>query len=236
MVKRVALTRPAYTGRGYLKSTVVEDPAQGREAPLPPPPFREREREGAPRRTRVEIEEKNTEAPDSDSVLKLANQLSPADRKALLDKLALQHGLESTPAASDRELNMWTEAIHDALQEALGSSAGADVGFLVVRRTVGARSAWAPVTEFMELSRLSELTVTEKRQAYRLLAQLLVDHARFVARKSGAPLGPKLVGSCAGSIRGVFENSFPGYLQAGLARVVARQVVARGRNPEHFLE
>lgn len=81
----------------------------------------------------------------------------------------------------------------------------------------------------MTSSKLSELRVVERQAVYNLLAELLVEHAGYVARKSGAPLGPKLIGQCTGSLPGVFEASFPGYLAAGLAPILARQMAPRSR-------
>jgi hypothetical protein len=69
--------------------------------------------------------------------------------------------------------------------------------------------------------------VVERGSVYRMLAALLVDHARSISDFTGAPLGPKLVGSCTGNIAGVFEKAFPGYVRAGLAKIAARQLVTR---------
>jgi hypothetical protein len=78
----------------------------------------------------------------------------------------------------------------------------------------------------MRSSKLGELQVNVRQAVYRTLGRLLVEHAHEVSRRSGAPLGPKLVGQCVGNLPGVFERSFPGYLAAGLAPVVARQMQA----------
>ena len=76
--------------------------------------------------------------------------------------------------------------------------------------------------QFLQQSGLSACTVNERQQAYHILAELVVQHARYVARKSGAPLSPKLVANCMPNLPGVFEDAFPGYLEAGVAAMVAK--------------
>ena len=164
------------------------------------------------------------EKPKLQELLRMAEGLPAEERQQILDHLALK--AQVTDPASIRDLEMWSGAIYEALQEALGASAGAMGGPMVIRRAVAVPSVWKPVDVFMKASKLSDLQVRERQSVYRLLAQLLVDHARFVAKRSGAPLSAKLVGNCAGSISGVFEGAFPGYLQAGLAPIVARRLAA----------
>lgn len=225
MVKRAILTRPKYEREPYLR---IRDPQKQNEglsgksgSPLP----LYRGEEGDPFPTRPRTSEKK-EASTADELLALVEKLPAEDRRLLLDKLALKQSEEEAPRASDRELNLWSAAVHDALNEALGSEDRGEVGLFVVRRQVGSRSAWIPIVDFMRSAKLADLTVAERQSIYSMLAKLLVDHASQVAQRSGAPLGPKLVSACAGSIRGVFERSFPGYLRAGLAPVVARQMKA----------
>ena len=219
MVKRV-VARPLYARPGYSRTVTANptvDSIQKRET------SRERVERDPPTISRIggSPASLGTGTVELQNLLNLADQLKPKDRKELLDRLALQHGLEVAPTASDRDLNMWSEAVHCALEESLGGEMGAGVGVLAIRRLVGARSAWAPVSEFMRTSKLSDLTVMERQSCYGMLAKLLVDHARYVARQSGAPLGPKLVSPCAGSIRGIVDRAFPGYLAAGLLHVIA---------------
>lgn len=221
MVKRV-VARPLYTRPGYSRTVTANPTVDSIQKRMT---SRERDQRNPPTPIGVGIgvspPSLGTGTVELQNLLNLADQLKPKDRKELLDRLALQHGLEVAPTASDRDLNMWSEAVHCALEESLGGEMGAGVGVLAIRRLVGARSAWAPVSEFMRTSKLSDLTVMERQSCYGMLAKLLVDHARYVARQSGAPLGPKLVSSCAGSIRGIVDRAFPGYLAAGLLHVIA---------------
>lgn len=158
-------------------------------------------------------------------LVKQASLLSKVEQQELLDHLALQNQL-TAKANQSRDLDMWATAVGMALDETVGGSDGGSYGSMLVKRLLGSTSCWRPVEAFMVSSKLQELRVVERQAVYMLLARLLVDHAGYVARKSGAPLGPKLVGQCTGSLPGVFEQSFPGYLAAGLAPVIARQMGA----------
>jgi hypothetical protein len=155
---------------------------------------------------------------DPEEILK---GLDSTAKKELLDRLLLEQQM-NPDRGQDRDKDMWAAAVYRELSRIGG---GADGGLMpqgVIRKAVAVGTSWQHVESFMKNSRLAEMTVTEKQAVYYLLAQLLVEHARYVARNSGAPLGVKLVTQCTGNLAGVFENAFPGYLEAGLARVVAR--------------
>ena len=153
-----------------------------------------------------------------DALLTQAAALSASDRKKLLDELAMSTLKSSDEDARDKD--MWSVSVYEALQDALGTSGSLGVGPVVIKRLLSTVSAWTPVSDFMKVSRLSTLTVQERLAAYRMLAKLLVKHARRVARHSEVPLSPKLVTNCVGNLPGVFDENFPGYVRAGLARVV----------------
>lgn len=159
------------------------------------------------------------------SALDLVGGMSKAERQELLDRLALE-GVISAKSAANRDIEMWSGAVHSALGDAISSGGGENYGVGLVKRSLALPAFWRPVEAFMSASGLQELKVTERQQVYSLLARLLVDHALEVSRRSGAPLSPKLVGSCASNIASVFDQSFPGYAAAGLAHVVARQLAA----------
>jgi hypothetical protein len=76
-------------------------------------------------------------------------------------------------------------------------------------------------------SGLDKLKVVERQSVYMMLARLVIDKAKYVASSSNATLGPRLVGTCAANIAGVFDAAFPGYLASGLAHLVAKQLVAQ---------
>lgn len=160
-----------------------------------------------------------------EAILEQAKALTAKQRQELLDQLSLANQM-SRSAGDDRDLDMWATAVYSALTDRASSSASSGFGQLLVKRALAPTQNWRPVQSFMEESRLCELKVVERASVYHMLAELLVDHAQIVADRSGAPLGPKLVGSCAAGIAGVFDKAFPGYLRAGLAKVAARQLIS----------
>jgi len=168
--------------------------------------------------------EKNENA-TVDEILLKAKSLTAKQRQELLDQLSLSNQI-SRAADQDRDLEMWVGAIHSTLADAGSQGEGSAYGQMLIKRLLGLSQNWRPVQEFMQFSKLAELKVIERTSVYYLLAELVVNHARKISQRSGAPLGPKLVGSCATNIGALFEQSFPGYLQAGLAKIAARQQVA----------
>jgi hypothetical protein len=159
-------------------------------------------------------------------LLAKASTLTAKQRQQLLDQLALTSQM-TRRADQDRDLDMWAAAVYEALTATDAAQAEEGYGQLLVKRLLSPSPVWRPVQEFMRLAKLNELTVTERRSVYGLLADLLVKHAQVIADRSGAPLGPKLVGSCTVNIAGVFDKAFPGYVRAGLAKIAARQLVSR---------
>lgn len=163
-------------------------------------------------------------ANEVETILEQAKTLTAKQRQELLDQLSLANQMTRS-AGDDRDLDMWATAIYGALTNTAASSGSSGFGQLLVKRALAPTQNWRPVQSFMEESRLCELKVVERASVYHMLAELLIDHAQIVADRSGAPLGPKLVGSCAAGIAGIFDKAFPGYLRAGLAKVAARQLV-----------
>ena len=150
-------------------------------------------------------------------------KLSVAEQKELLDRVAAQALLEQTAKRADRDVAMWAEAVYRAYCSAVGGPGAAGVGAQVFRRLLGAASAWQPVEQFMSSAKLLELPVVDRQAVYNMLADLLVQHTRSVARYTGAPFSVKLISGQTVHVAGLFDNAFPGYLEAGLAHVVARR-------------
>lgn len=161
--------------------------------------------------------------PTLDQLLELANKLTETDRKQLLDQLALRQ--QKQPNRDDRDLNMWATAVYDALVASFGGGEAIGLGPLPLRKLLSATTAWGPVEGFMKQARFNELQVVERQAIYGKLAQLLVRHARTVARYADVPLSAKLVANCAPKIAGLFDAAFPGYLASDLALMVARQII-----------
>lgn len=157
-----------------------------------------------------------------EEALAFTDRLSPADRKTLLARLALAE--QTAKQGTGRDLDMWAQAVYEALVQAVGTEAGAGQGPALLKRSLGLPAAWAPVVAFMEASKLRGLTVTERQSVYALLAKMVIQNARFISRKSGAPMSAKLVSNCATHVASLFDNAFPGYVASGLALMVARQL------------
>lgn len=160
-----------------------------------------------------------------DQLLEQLAALSPTDQKVFLDRAAANRLLVAEKPA-DREIGMWSVAVYEAYCAAVGVGGAAGVGPLVVRRLLGASTPWSAVQSFMTSSRLHELPVTDRQAVYVLLADLLVRHTRSLARHVGAPFSPKLLASCTSNISALFDEQFPGYVEAGLVKFVARQMHA----------
>lgn len=229
------LRRPGYVG---LSRTSVEDSEKDEKTPenlprktLPTPPTLPREGVGGGLRAAGQAgmhapmrEGAPACANEVEALLEQAKHFTAKQRQELLDQLSLANQMTRS-AGDDRDLDMWATAVYDALTNCAASSEASGFGKLLVKRALAPTQNWRPMQSFMQESRLCELKVVERASVYHMLAELLVGHAQVVADRSGAPLGPKLVGSCAAGIAGVFDKAFPGYLRAGLAKIAARQLV-----------
>lgn len=217
--KRVIITRPRYHQPSLARNgaRVYIENTPRKNLPTPPPSPEGRGEGGG---LRVPMREGNV----VDEILATASQLTAKQRQELLDQLSLVNKMTRS-ADQDRDLDMWATAVHSALTDCVADGDGSAYGRMVVKQSLAATQNWRPMQEFMEVSRLNELKVVERQSVYHLLADLLVQHARGIASRSGVPLGPKLVGNCAHGIAGVFDQAFPGYVRAGLAKIAARQLV-----------
>ncbi len=228
-MKRVTLSRPT-RGAGvvaYVAPKNNKKNAQSKEAPISPSKGGINIGGFLPM-AGTEVEKK--EATDLDSLLKLADQLKPADRKQLLARLALADG--NANVGSERDIDMWAQAIYAGLVAAIGHQDGAGQAPMVIKRTMAARSAWGPVADFMASSKLDTLKVVERQAVYGMLAKLVIEKAAYVSQKSGAPLSAKLVSNLTPNIAAIFDGAFPGYLQSGLVRVIAKRLTSGYTPPD----
>lgn len=160
-----------------------------------------------------------------EKVVGLAQTLTVAERKKVLDSLSL--GIDETKL---RDIDMWVNKIYEICQHKEHSSV---VGFgpALLKSHVGAKVSWQPVADFMETTGLQKLKVVERQSIYKLLASLVVDDARRVARNADIPFSPKLIAGRAAYVGSLFDNSFPGYLQAGggsvLPLAIARLFISK---------
>ena len=151
-----------------------------------------------------------------DDILGLTAELSAAARKELLARLALAES--GRTSAQDRDLNMWSQAVYDALVKVQGTSVP---GPAVIKKLVGVSAAWEPLRDFMTATKLQDLAVVKRQSVYVLLARLVVEEAEDFCKWAKAPLGPKIVATRCRHVAGTFNKSFPGYIQAGLVSLVA---------------
>lgn len=217
----VVARRPIVASSGGPKTQLSQGTIKGD----PLPPFREEE--GSPILPRTPTKKNEQEL--IQQAKDLVGLLDPAQKKRLLDELALEQLSTSATKTPDqaRNLDMWATAVYEAFSAALGGSTATGIGPVLVRRTMAQQSVWAPVESFLEVSRLGELSVQERLGIFRMLAQMLVSHSRKVARYGKVPVSIKLVGNNTGNLAGLFEDAFPGYLAAGMARIVARMASAK---------
>lgn len=149
--------------------------------------------------------------------------LEVSEQKRVIDELVLIHESRGRNAAEDRELDIWCSRVLAALQRAMGAAEASGVGLYLVKRTVGTRSCWHPVRDFVA-AHCQDYSAIERGSVYALLADLLVQYCQRLARRHDMPLGLKLISQHSGNIAGIFDAAFPGYAQAGMtAFVLGRQ-------------
>lgn len=153
------------------------------------------------------------------SVVEVLKQLTGEQKKELLGLLALD-AADAASGADDRDLRMWSDAVAEEIADVTHTS----VGPMLVRKAMAPKASWSVVRELVDAAGAAKpLTVQERQSMYHLLAGVLVSHANYVAKASGAPISVKLVGNCVTNLPGLLDDAFPGYLHAGLMPLVVRQ-------------
>lgn len=148
--------------------------------------------------------------------------LDDSSRERVLSAVLAAQALQGPQKT--RELELWTDAVAEALVQALGGPGVAAFAPMVIKQTVGTRAAYGPVKRLCETIGLHRLTPARQMSAYRLLARLLIGYAR----QTKVPLSPKLLANCCANIAAVFEEQFPGYIQSGLG-MLPFNLEAQGR-------
>lgn len=160
----------------------------------------------------------------------LVLELSPADKKQLLDFTALQL-LGEHESGQTRDLDQWALAVYEAIVATIGTQGGGMAGPLPIKRLLAARASWAPVESFARVAGFNKMKVPERLAAYRLLAQLLVQRSQEVARAVRAPLTAKMVANNTGDLAAIFDAHFPGYMRSGLAAMLFRRATTARNEP-----
>lgn len=207
---RVSLTRPKRSASSPSFSSTNRTPAQDRGGSTPS--IEGGTTPGCP------VEPKDRKQ----LLLEQIKQLPAEEREEFLALLSLDVKSTST---QDRDADLWSSAVHTALQNALGSTlSGSAASPLVVHRTVATREILVGLRGFIKRAGLEREQVTARFAVYRLLADLAVNRASEVAKATGAPMSPKLIANCATNMAGLFDAAFPGYLRSGLASVVVNRL------------
>lgn len=216
--KKVVLTRPTYTRAPVKRSAVPLNLGKDEES-MTRDSGRHTLTTHTPLRGGVVCCSASIPEGGVESVVELVRKLNDVQKKELLALLALD-ATEQVSGSDDRDVRMWSEAVADELADVTHTS----VGPLLVRKVLAPKASWAVVHELVTAAgRATPLTVQERQSMYCLLAGVLVNHANYVAKSSGAPLSAKLVGNCVVNLPGLLDDAFPGYLHAGLMPLVVRQ-------------
>jgi hypothetical protein len=160
----------------------------------------------------------------SDILLEKILALPSTVRKQLLDRVQLAVLTDSAANEKDRDLVLWSDAVYQHFIAAEQGSFAVGAGPLAFRKLLAPSVAWTPIWSFMQAAKLDQLPVVERQGVYQMLAEILVLHVKEICEHTGAALSPKMVANCCHLVRGAFDNSFPGYLEAGLVKVVVAQM------------
>lgn len=157
----------------------------------------------------------------------LIDRMNKEQRKEIGDYLAFislgrKTGGTVQDLKSNRDLGLWGDALVEALGQALPS--------LVMSKHVQA----SVMQQLESSSVLAESIISQaaipasqsymRNAFYRVLANLLVQHSRSVAKYVKAPLSLKFCLGQADNLAGLVEDAYPGYLQSGMMKVVLQQM------------
>lgn len=219
-VKNVRIGKPT-------KTTQITNPKIGRRGINPPPPLIPVGVGGVgelPPESKKAIEKETL-----DSWKRKLRELPVSTQKTLSDFLLLElRSTQKLVPSQDRDVEMWIHSVQEALQTTLKK---APTG--ISRKS----PLWEPfVTSFGEIhdflvaAGIVGLQSTQRKGLYNLLAKLLVAHSKSLAGHIDVPVSPKFVCGQSHMIAGLFENAWPGYLEAGLAVRVVQSLAALEKN------
>lgn len=157
----------------------------------------------------------------------LIDAMTKEQRKEVADYIAfLGQGRRATRTAQDlksnRDLGLWGDALVAALGQALPS--------LVTSKHIPA----SVIQQLEQSSVVAESIISQaaipasqsymRNAFYRLLANLLVQHSRSLAKYVKAPLSLKFCLGQVDGLHGLVEDAYPGYLRSGMMKVVLQQM------------
>jgi len=197
---------------------------KGRDGMEPTHPFRGRG--GVPSRTILPVRGNDVEV-----VKGLCRTLDVRQRKevrdyiAYLDKEQGQANLLSARAgqALERDEEMWADSLEQTLGEALGSPPSARKRSPAILGSL--RASYAVVGAFVQALGIVQPVSYNRKVLYNLLAGFVVEYAKQLAAKIGAPLTFKFVLQNVEKLPALFDRAYPGYAQAGLACIVVEHLI-----------
>lgn len=197
---------------------------KGRDGMEPTHPFRGRG--GVPSRPLLPVRGNDVEV-----VKGLCRALDVRQRKevrdyiAYLDKEQKQNLLTSTRTGQslERDEEMWADSLEQLLGEALGTPPSARHRSAAILGSL--RDSFAVVQAFVQAAGLMQQVSYNRKVIYNLLAGFVVEYSKQLAAKIGAPLSFKFVLQNVERLPALFDRAYPGYVQAGLACIVADQII-----------
>jgi hypothetical protein len=147
---------------------------------------------------------------------KCVGALNETSQQELLDFLLLQKMNRKQTSDQDRKLAM----LMDSLTVELGKLLGNSNRVFPLPQLPDVRKMFKQVEALMLDLKMSECDVRDTKAMYNVVARVLVQHASVVSNKAKIPVTMKLVLQTNTTLHALLDNSFPGYLQAGLMRSV----------------
>lgn len=160
---------------------------------------------------------------------RLLLNLNLKERKEVMDYLRLLDSQEQVGAPEkDRELMLWTESL--AMEMERVTRHRPRLFPLPVAMSGSIRTAFNTVSEFLNSAGLiGEGKTYDLQLIYQLTSQLMVQHARNIAGRGNFPISVKLVLNTATKLPGLFDSAFPGYLEAGMTKVILNHLKEANR-------
>lgn len=139
----------------------------------------------------------------------------------------LQTSETSTASDATRLQNLWTASLANALSEKFGNTVSPKLPPTLAKEL---KASYGHAQSLYVALSPSRQGVDEAAPVFNFLARALVKYCSQVSSRIGAPLSFKFILGQSQVLPGLFENSFPGYLQSGLGHVVLTKLLERKAN------
>lgn len=118
---------------------------------------------------------------------------------------------------------MWADSLEQLLGQALGSPPAPRMRPPTILGSL--RDSYKAVELFVQAAGLFRTASYDRKATYNLLAGLVVEYAKQLAAKIGAPLSFKFVLQNVEKLPALFDRAYPGYVASGLASIVINQLL-----------